>query len=409
MSNYTRWYRDGTLGATNGSTAVTGSGTYWKSAGLNPGDMLEVNNSGLFYEIASVNSDTSITLARAYQGSTVTGAAYAIVRNFTATMPSKIAAQTAELLGDFRKYIDTDMDRITGRSAYEIAKLHGFTGTESEWLESLKGAGEITTINTKLDRIYTNNAGAHNAMYRGNNLGVFSDAQSAAIRAGTFMDIYIGDHWVFSNIPYSYVDENDDEQSSTYSGTMRVADLDYYLRAGDTDLTAHHAVVVPDAPMFNAPMNAENKTEGGYVGSKMRTVYLRRAEAIFKACFGENHVLKHRENLVNAIKNGRASNAVCCDSVVELMDERMVYGATQFDSSTPDGSVNPWDTFSMYSVSCKQLNLFRHRPDLISHRQWYWLRNVVSAAFFAGVDTNCSCSCNYATTRNGVRPAALIY
>ena len=28
-----------------------------------------------------------------------------------------------------------------GKSAYEIAKEHGFTGTEAEWLESLKGTG----------------------------------------------------------------------------------------------------------------------------------------------------------------------------------------------------------------------------------------------------------------------------
>ena len=125
MSRYTRWLRDGAITASKGSTAITGSGTYWETAGINPGDMLEVNNSGLFYEIATINSDTSITLARAYQGDTVSGAAYAIVRNFTATMPSKIAAQTAELIWDFKKYVDTDMDRLTGRSAYEIAQQKG--------------------------------------------------------------------------------------------------------------------------------------------------------------------------------------------------------------------------------------------------------------------------------------------
>ena len=139
MSRYTRWLRDGAITASKGSTAITGSGTYWETAGINPGDMLEVNNSGLFYEIATINSDTSITLARAYQGDTVSGAAYAIVRNFTATMLSKIAAQTAELIRDFKKYVDTDMDRLTGRSAYEIAQQKGYTGTEAQWLESLKG------------------------------------------------------------------------------------------------------------------------------------------------------------------------------------------------------------------------------------------------------------------------------
>ena len=142
----------------------------------------------------------------------------------------------------------------------------------------------------------------------------------------------------------------------------------------------------------------------------MRTVYLRRAEAIFKACFGENHLLKHREFLVNAVTDGRASSSAWCDSFVDLMDERMVYGATQFDSATPDGSVNPWGKFMMYSVSCKQLNLFRHRPDLISNRQWYWLRNVVSAACFARVANFGNCDYSHASySGGGVHPAALIY
>lgn len=268
---------------------------------------------------------------------------------------------------------------------------------------------DLKTLGSQLkDTLMSDNAAAHNAIYRGKNLGTTITAeQSAAIRAGTFKDIYPGDGWVFSNIPYKYLDENDEEKSSTYSGMMRVADLDYYLRAGDTDLTAHHAVVVPDIPMFNAQMNDTNTTEGGYVGSKMRTVYLRRAEAIFKACFGENHVLKHRETLVNAVKDGKPSAGAWCDSLVDLMDERMVYGSAIYDSGSTNGS-EPIP--NSYSVSCKQLNLFRHRPDLIGNRQWYWLRNVVSDRCFALIYATGGCSRDGASSpESGVRPAALIY
>ena len=104
---------------------------------------------------------------------------------------------------------------------------------------------------------------------------------------------------------------------------------------------------------------------------------------------------------------GRASGGAWCDSVVELLDERMVYGVPIFDSASTDGG----DTIpNRYSVSCKQLNLFRHRPDLISNRQWYWLRNVVSAAFFATVNGRGLCDCDTASNAGGgVRPAALIY
>ena len=308
---------------------------------------------------------------------------------------------------------------------------------------------DIKVLGNRFNSIVNaNNAGSHNSLYRGKNLGTFTEAQSAAIRAGTFADIYIGDYWVFSNIPYTYYGETSDttaqagktyyadatgtaletqpetgadisgagyfeKLNATYTGTMRAADLDYYLRSGDNiNLTAHHVVVVPDTPMSQAPMNATSTTEGGYFGSKMRTVYLRRAEAIFKACFGENHVLKYRELLVNAVTNGRSTDSIWSDCVVELMDERMVYGSLIFDSSSPDGSggASVGLLFNRYSVSCKQLNLFRHRPDLISNRQWFWLRNVISAVCFAVVHVNGHCASAVAGYPVGsVRPAALIY
>lgn len=323
-------------------------------------------------------------------------------------------------MGNWEARYDLDMQTINGKSAYEVAVENGYSGTQAQWLESLKGAGDYTPLLNAIEPHRYHNAGAHNSVFRGKNLGVFSDAQSAAIRAGTFggtyggvyADIYPGDYWVFSNIPYTYLNANDEEVSSTYSGTMRVGDCDYYLKAGDQSngLEAHHVVVVPDTNMFTAPMNAENSTEGGYVGSKMRTVYLRRAEAIFKACFGENHVLKHREYLVNAVTDGIASAGAWCDSYIELMDERMVYGAPNFDSSSPDGSggTEVYKKFHRYSVSCKQLNLFRHRPDLISNRQWYWLRNVVSAGCFANVNNNSDChSSSASNSGSGVRPDSL--
>ncbi|MBQ6983057.1 MAG: hypothetical protein IJQ15_11590 [Synergistaceae bacterium] len=412
------WYRQGLVSVTNGSTKVSGNGTKFLTAGINAGASLRLDARGDYaLEIDRVVSDTEIQLVKPYVGQSATNQAYSIDRNHQSTLPADLSARLARAMGNWEARYDLDMQTITGPSAYEVAVENGYTGTKAQWLESLKATDEFRALKNLVDPLLIHNAGAHNAMYRGKNLGVFSDAQSAAIRAGTFggtyggvyADVYPGDHWVFSNIPYSYLDENNETKSSTYSGTMRVADLDYYLKAGDQGdgLTAHHIVVVPDTNMFTAPMNAENTTEGGYVGSKMRTVYLRRAEAIFKACFGENHVLKHREYLVNAVANGKASAGAWCDSFVDLMDERMVYGAPIFDSASTDGG----DTIpSRYSVSCKQLNLFRHRPDMISNRQWYWLRNVVSAAFFAYVHSLGACAYSAASfSGGGVRPAALLY
>ena len=197
---------------------------------------------------------------------------------------------------------------------------------------------------------------------------------------------------------------------STLNVTFRVADCDYYLRSGDAECTAHHVVVVPDTNLYTARMNATDSTEGGYVGSEMYTNNLLRAKALFAAAFGANHLLTHREYLVNAVKDGKASGGAWFNSVVELLTEQMAYGAPQFDSSAPDGSggTDVWSKFHRYNVSCKQLNLFRHRPDLISNRQWYWLRNVVSAACFAYVSNNGNANYNNASNSgSGVRPDSL--
>ena len=232
--------------------------------------------------------------------------------------------------------------------------------------------------------------------------GPFTAAQSAAIRAGNFTNVPVDYAWTFSNVPYTYLNENNATVSDTYSGTMRVADCDYYLNTGDIPCTTHHVVVVPDTPLYNAKMNDSNITTGGYVGSKMRTVYLRRAEAIFKACFGESHVLKHREYLVNTVNTSasvgkRESSGAWYDSLVELMDERMVWG-TEYCANT-----------SLPSVSNKQLTLFKNDSRKIAIDVLYWLRNVYSGTGFAYIDWGGSRGSNPANDSLGVRPAALIY
>ncbi len=185
---------------------------------------------------------------------------------------------------------------------------------------------------------------------------------------------------------------------------MRVADCDYYLNTGDIPCTTHHVVVVPDAIMYKAQMNDAATNSGGYVGSKMRTVHLRQAEAIFKACFGESHVLKHREFLVNTVKNTTNSSekvndsaGAWYDSTVELMDERMVFGSASYANT------------SLTSVSNKQLSLFKNNTSRIVTESRYWLRHSAYSPSFAIVTTLGTCIHIAANTYFGVRPAALIY
>ena len=51
--------------------------------------------------------------------------------------------------------------------------------------------------------IVESGAGAHNAGYRGKDLGsAVTDAQWAAIKDGTFQDLYIGDFWTIGDVTY---------------------------------------------------------------------------------------------------------------------------------------------------------------------------------------------------------------
>ena len=404
-------YRTGTATVTQGSTTITGQNTRWSTAGINPGANFYLDGNAYPNEIKSVDSDTQITLAKPYIGSSASAQSYSIDRNFQSSQNAAIAARQAALLGEYEMIRDGQVVNINGKDAYEVYVEQGGTKTRAQFKEVFDANESAVATLEALSPYLYHNAGTHNSHYRGKVL-TWDDALSACVRSGTFggtyggknVDMYVGDCFNFSNVAYTYLDENDEEQSATYSGTMRVADLDYWLHAGDSDFTTHHFVAVPDASLYTYCMNDENTTTGGYVGTKMRTVGLRRAEAIFKACFGADHILTHSEYLVNAVSNGKPSGGAWLDSTVELMDERQVYGSLIFDSGNPDGTNVP----NRYSVACKQFNLFRHRPDLISNRQWYWLRNVVSPAFFAFVHPGGSCDSAGARHIDGVRPAALV-
>ena len=244
----------------------------------------------------------------------------------------------------------------------------------------------VPAINELNSKSVGNNAGGHNSIFRGKNLGSsVSSSQWSAIQSASFDDIFVGDYWVIGGVNW------------------RIAALDYFYNTGDTALTKHHAVIVPDAQLYTANMNDTNTTEGAYVNSKMRTENLEQAKTTIKNAFGASHVLSHRLYLSNATKNGMASGGGWYDADVEIMTEHMVYGNGVF-SPVSDGSSIP----NNYRVEKSQLPLFVFRPDLISNRQWYWLRDVISSASFALVGSLGTASCNGASGVGGVRPFFLI-
>ena len=75
-------YSTGTATVTNGSATVTGTNTLWL-ANVTAGDSFTVAGDGVMYDVASVDSDTQVTLSVNYAGSTASGVVYAIGTGFT--------------------------------------------------------------------------------------------------------------------------------------------------------------------------------------------------------------------------------------------------------------------------------------------------------------------------------------
>ena len=229
------------------------------------------------------------------------------------------------------------------------------------------------------------NGVAHNATYRGKNLGSEVTAeQYAAISAGTFEDLYIGDYWTIGGVNY------------------RIAAFDYYWNCGDTVDNKHHAVIVPEKNLYSAKMNTIDTTAGGYIGSQMYTTNLAQAKTTIRGAFG-GHVMKHRIYLVNAVANGCSSGGAWVDSEVDLMNEQMVYGSGIFSPVSTGGAVP-----TNYRVEKNQLPLFAMNPAMLNTREVYWLRDVISASNFTFVNISGYATCGSASYSLGVRPAFCI-
>lgn len=230
------------------------------------------------------------------------------------------------------------------------------------------------------------NAATHNMVYRGKALGgSVTSEQWAAIKAGTFKDLYLGDYWSIGGVDYL------------------IAAFNYWLTCGDTACNTNHLLVVPRNNLYTYKFNPTNTTEGGYVGSDLYKNGLTQAKTTINSAFGSAHILNHRQYLVNAVTSGAPTGTDWYDSTVELMNENMAYGGRQF-SPMPNGATDPWNTCRNYTIDKSQLPLFHLAPWLICNGQWYWLRDVVSAANFAYVDSDGNADCTGASNADGVRP-----
>lgn len=281
-----------------------------------------------------------------------------------------------------------EQDQIDAESVRVVSQT--FTDAQKQQARSNIGAADAASILPIAD-----NAGYHNSVYRGKNLGTSVTAEQwAAISAGTFDDLYIGDYWVINGI------------------TWRIAAVDYWYGTGDTRCYTHHLAIMPDE-LLKKPiegsthyLNASNTSTGAYVG----TDYYSGANSVKADCtsmaqaaFGASHILTHREYFANAVSNNIQSGGGWYDSTVELPTEQMAFGCRNY-SNVRNGTNNP----NLFTVGATQLPLFLlDRTKIICNEEAgnWWLRDVNSGNAFCNVGDDGLSNCAPANAWwCGIRP-----
>lgn len=293
------------------------------------------------------------------------------------------------LVADFIKSLIgliSSQDFISGVNLSELTQINALTADDKLLIgtaEGNKAIGADDALFAMLDAFIPKEQ--RRMIYRGKNLGaVVTEEQKANIKNGTFKGFFLGDYWTIG------------------SYTWRIVDFDYWYNCGDTAFTTPHLVIMPDKPLYNAQMNETNITTGGYTGSLMYTENLDQAKTLAASAFGDL-ILTHREYLTNAVTDGHASAGAWFDSTLDLPNEIMMYGCHVY-AAMNNGTVIPTN----YTIGKTQLALFTVVPKLISNRATFWLRDVVSSAFFAFVYYNGTAHYDYASNSFGVRPVFAI-
>ena len=248
----------------------------------------------------------------------------------------------------------------------------------------------------------------HNNIYRGANLldGHFSSIADimAAVRAGNFADIYVGDYFSAS---YTV-------DGSATSANFQIAGINLLQARRGYNEGKYDLCIIPQSVLGTSYMNATNTTAGGYVGSYMYTTTLPK---YYKALAGSSgtpfygYIKTVSESLSNTVDTaaaargcstwkGAVTNATAISACnLVLMSSTEVFGNIGWSSSQKGDE----ETLSM------QLPIFRINPKAIT-AYWggWWLRSVASSTYFCFVYTPVSTSCNIASFVYGVRPRFFI-
>lgn len=303
--------------------------------------------------------------------STATAKAFEAETSATAAFESKTAAATS-----------ASAAKIKANEAAESASAAAASATASG-----NSAAAAASSAEKVAALNYSNAAAHNAIFRGKYLGDHvTNEQWAAIKAGTFDDLYIGDYWTIGGVDYV------------------IAAFNYYLNCGDTACTANHVTIVPRNNLYNHVMNDTNVVTGAYVGSKMYASGLNSAKTTIANAFGSAHILTIRQLFQSSVTGDYENRHAWYDASVFLMNEINVYGGYVFKSF-----LHGTGWAYMYSIDNSQYPVFAFDKKMIHTHQDYWLRDVADSGDFCLVAYGGNCGLSSASNSVGVRPAFNIY
>ena len=368
--------------------------------------------------ITTANWGTARNISIADATATNTGEAVSVNGSAAVTLklPAAIKANvTGSLTGNAATATKLAAKRTIALSGAATGTATGFDGSGNITIPVTALSGSAITSAITIYDLVPDGAVSHRNFYRGKDITAAFDAGTVSehIANGTFRDIFPGDY-ITKQITVPQILKADGTTEyiaqTTYAVRFIITDLDVWRGRGDTPVTVHHAVIVPERVVFNSCMNETNTTEGGYLGSFMNTNVMPAFTTGLQNAFGSAHILQFRFLDTKAVNNDLKSGGIVnytgatywgghdwASHYCHLMTETMVYGAPITASCAADeimGGV--------------QFAAFRLNSNLVYNRQNYWLGVVVSSASFAYVGGYGHAGPRGASDVGGARPFALL-
>lgn len=210
---------------------------------------------------------------------------------------------------------------------------------------------------------------AHRNIYRGKNLGnEITDEQLAAIRDGSFKDLYVGDYW------------EDPVSKDGEGGTVKwlIADINYWIakerlnETGSYSFMGNHIVVIPHNPLFKARMNETDTVTTGFYGSSMFNESFLQAAEIIYSFFEKDNVLTHHNNFSSSFSDGQIKSYMGINTKIELPNEYAIVGSRNLSRNAlmNSGLTDTWTN--------RQLAIFSLNPKAAASHLSYWTPDIIN-------------------------------